>query len=370
MGFTENSQEMTNNRLLAHSLASIGEMVSVTDLEDRFTFVNQAFLDTYGYTREEVLGQHVSLVWSPNNPPDLHQEILDHTRAGGFKGELINRAKDGREFPISLTTSHVRDETGRVLGLVGIAQEMTERRRAEEALAASTRQLEALRALYNEITRELDLSTLLRLIHERVTALVGAVAGAVFLWDEADQVLIPRAWSGLGDWVAQVRLRPGEGLAGAVAQRREGMIDNEYRVSPYASPILLERSRVVAILAEPLLYRDRLVGVITVHHEEPGRHFTEADQSLVRLFADQAAIASSCFASPRASTRSSTSSALSGSCCAPTPRSRRSSTTCSASTASSWWWRGAWRTPSPRAPSSTRPSSATSTRTAHGATCF
>jgi PAS domain S-box-containing protein len=152
-------------------------------------------------------------------------------------------------------------------------------------------QLEAVRAIGEEITRELDLNTLLRLIHERATALVGAVAGAVFLWDEADQVLVPRAWSGLGEWVAQVRLRPGEGLAGTVAQGREGMIDNAYRVSPYASPILLERTRVTAVLAEPLLYRGRLIGVITVHHEEPGRHFTQANQTLIRLFATQSAIA-------------------------------------------------------------------------------
>jgi PAS domain S-box-containing protein len=395
MGFTENSQDMADYRLLAHSLASIGEMVSVTDLEDRFTFVNQAFLDTYGYTREEVLGRHVNLVGSPNNPPGLAREILDRTRAGGWKGEVLNRTKDGREILIGLSTFQIHDDAGKILGLVGIGRDITDwkraeeeirslakfpaenpnpvlrvsrdgtilfanpasrplldnwgcqvgerlprehrdvipdamearsvkelevscadrsfsmlytpipdgqyvnvygrditaRKRVEEALVKRTRQLEAVREVSAEITRELELSALLHIIHQQAAALVDAVSGAVFLWDEADQVLIPRAWSGLGGWVAEVRLRPGEGLAGTVAQRREGMIDNEYRVSPYASPIVLERSRVVAVLAEPLLYRDRLVGVITVHHEEPGRHFTEADRSLVRLLASQAAIA-------------------------------------------------------------------------------
>jgi PAS domain S-box-containing protein len=277
--------------LLVHALESIAEAISVTDLADRFTFVNQAFLDTYGYTRDEILGQHVSLIWSPNNPPALHQEILDHTRAGGFKGELLNRAKDGREFPISLTTSHVRDETGRVLGLVGVAREITGPRRTEEAIAKRTRQLEAVRAISAEVTRELNLPALLDLTIRRAVELMGAASGAVFLWDEAAQVLLPQAWCGLGDWLREVRLRLGEGFVGAVAQNRQGMLVNDYRGSGYAHPIFLERTAITACLAEPLLYRDRLVGVIGVADDGQRPPFIEQDRETLGLLATQAAIA-------------------------------------------------------------------------------
>jgi PAS domain S-box-containing protein len=418
MGSTAGKPADGPPRLLAHSLESIAEMLSVTDLEDRFTFVNQAFLDTYGYTRDEVLGQHVSLVWSPHNPPEIHAAILSRTRTGGWKGELLNRTKAGREFPIALSTSYIRDEAGTILGLVGIAEEISERKRAEDALRRSlslqratlestadgilvvdrdgrmasfnrkfvemwripesivasrddtqalafvldqlkdpqgflrkvrelydrpetesydvlefkdgrvferysqaqrigeeiigrvwsfrdvtdrkwaeemllahTLQLEAVRAICTEITRELDLTTLLGLIHRRATELVRAVAGAIFLWDEGGQVLVPRAWSGLGEWIGGVRLKLGEGATGTVAQRREGLIVNDYRTSPYASPIFLDRTRATAVVAEPLLYRDRLVGVLSVHREGVGQPFTEQDRGLLTLLAAQAAIA-------------------------------------------------------------------------------
>jgi signal transduction histidine kinase len=69
------------------------------------------------------------------------------------------------------------------------------------------------------------------------------------------------------------------------------MIVNEYRTSPYRNPFFVERTGITAIVAEPLLYRDRLVGVITVNNEGTGQSFMEQDQKILALFATQAAIA-------------------------------------------------------------------------------
>lgn len=78
---------------------------------------------------------------------------------------------------------------------------------------------------------------------------------------------------------------------GTVAEKRHGMIINDYRSSPIAHPDTLAHTKITASLVEPLLYRDTLLGVIGVDHETPGEVFTSGDQALLRLFADQAAIA-------------------------------------------------------------------------------
>ncbi|HEY7678037.1 MAG TPA: GAF domain-containing protein, partial [Candidatus Methylomirabilis sp.] len=111
------------------------------------------------------------------------------------------------------------------------------------------RQVETIRAITEEITRELDLATLLNLIHRRAMELVGATSGCIHLWDEAAQVLIPKAWHGLGDWMEQVRFRLGEGISGVVALRREGLVINDYRAWPQASPLFLAHTGVTATLA-------------------------------------------------------------------------------------------------------------------------
>jgi signal transduction histidine kinase/HPt (histidine-containing phosphotransfer) domain-containing protein len=163
--------------------------------------------------------------------------------------------------------------------------------RAEAAAAQRTRELEAVRSITQEITRELDLTALLRLITRRAMELVGAASSATYLWDDIEQVLIPRAWFGLEDWMGEVRIQLGEGITGAVAQRREGMLVNDYRRWSGANPLFVERTRITAVVAEPLLDHGRLLGVITLNNTATETSFTNRDRNLLALFADQAAIA-------------------------------------------------------------------------------
>ncbi len=121
-------------RLLAHAVESTSEMISITDMSDRFIFVNKAFLHEYGYSEAEILGQNPRMLLGSGSPAEIDDEIFTQTRISGWNGELLNRRKDGSEFPISLRTSQIRDHEGRTLGLIGLATNITERKRAEHAL--------------------------------------------------------------------------------------------------------------------------------------------------------------------------------------------------------------------------------------------
>src|ERR1051326_9126633 len=69
------SQDVTERRkaeaqlaILAHAIESTSEMICITDLEDRFTFVNRAFEVAYGYAPGEILGKTPAVLFSPKNP--------------------------------------------------------------------------------------------------------------------------------------------------------------------------------------------------------------------------------------------------------------------------------------------------------------
>jgi PAS domain S-box-containing protein len=123
--------------LLAHAMRSIGECVVITDLDNRILFVNNAFLCTYGFSEDELVGQSIEVVRSDAHPAPPMTEVASATMAGGWQGELVNRRKDGSLLPVFLSSSVVYGSDGQPQALVGIASDITERKAALQALTAS-----------------------------------------------------------------------------------------------------------------------------------------------------------------------------------------------------------------------------------------
>lgn len=134
---TERKKKEKELNILVHAIKSINECVSITDKENNLYFVNDTFLKTYGYTENELLGKHISILRPEKDGsspvPDIHAATLKDS----WYGELLNRKKDGTIFPINLSTSQVRNDNGEVLALIGVVTDITERKRTEKALIKS-----------------------------------------------------------------------------------------------------------------------------------------------------------------------------------------------------------------------------------------
>ena len=104
------------------------DAVAITDRDGSIIDVNQAFLDTYGYTRLEVLGKNPRLLKSSHSSIALYEkmwkDILDPDR-GYWRGEIINMAKGGREVPVLLSINAIKDSKGEIKNFLGIAFNMT-----------------------------------------------------------------------------------------------------------------------------------------------------------------------------------------------------------------------------------------------------
>jgi len=277
-------------------LDAAANAVMVTDRSGRIAWVNPAFTRITGYSFSDVWGQTPRLLKSGSHDAAFYQTMWETINAGTvWSGEVVNRRKDGGLYTEEVTITPVRDRDGAITHFIAITTDISARKQAERGLAARTRQLEAIRAVTTGITRELNLPRLLERIIESAVDLADTRSGSLFLWEEPGERLVCVANRGLGDWYTSVRLRPGEGVAGTVAARREGLIVNDYPASPYALRELEaahpEVAAVRTSLAEPLLFQDRLLGVILVRDRTDGQPFTPEDQGLLRLFAVQAAIA-------------------------------------------------------------------------------
>jgi PAS domain S-box-containing protein len=263
------------------------------DTNNRLIRVNSAAAAADGCTVADLDGKSCWDLYPAELAARYYADDLEVIRTGTPKRHFVmpHPTASGTPRWVEVDKLPCQDRDGTISGVLVVAMDITERKRTEEALAERIAQMEAVCAVAEEITRELALPTLLQLIIRRAMDLLHADNSIIYLWDEATHTVIPSAWCNVGEWISEVRLRSGEGVVGTVAQRREGMIVNEYQQSPYALHAYLPYLGQSAIVAEPLLYHDRLVGVLLVAHVPPGRHFTPQDRELLTVLAAQAAVA-------------------------------------------------------------------------------
>ena len=119
-------------RLLAHAVKSISESIFITDMLGKIIFVNESFLNTYGYSKDEVMNQPITLIYSGNNSKELFEEIFTRTKKGGWKGELYQKKKDGADFPVLLSTSLIHDDNNEEFAMIFVSTDISEIRDLEE----------------------------------------------------------------------------------------------------------------------------------------------------------------------------------------------------------------------------------------------
>ncbi len=273
-------------RLLADAVESTHELVSITDQQNRFTFVNRAFLQTYGYTVDEILGKTPEFLGSAKNVRGIHDEILRQTFKGGWCGELINRRKDGSEFPVSLVTAQIKNADGKTLGLVGVARDMTEHQRAE-------RKAMALSLLAHRLSAAMMPDQAGTIIMNIAWDLFECDAGFFQLCTPEGEDLIPVM---AFDTIDDTRLRiPQENLPtprGEIVDRvmkEGGQLINRTAAHELTGSFLLPfgatQRRSASLMFAPIRSDGRVLGVISVQSYTP-RKYGPADLKLLQVLAD------------------------------------------------------------------------------------
>ena len=128
---TDRVEEHERAALFYESFRTSTNAMQLTDATGVMVDVNPAYERIYGYTREECIGRKPSLVRSRHTPPDVYEgmwkDLVDPER-GYWSGEVLNRDRKGRERPVLLTITAIRDTGGRVTHYLGVAVDLSEQR--------------------------------------------------------------------------------------------------------------------------------------------------------------------------------------------------------------------------------------------------
>lgn len=130
------------NQVFLRCVEDCFEPIMLTDRSGRLNYVNPAWISTYGYRKDEAIGQTPRLLRSEGQTDEFYKamwtSILDPS-IGFWRGEVLNRAKDGHLVPVLLTITPHRNSSGEIEGYMGIAVDLSEQKSMEQQILRQDR---------------------------------------------------------------------------------------------------------------------------------------------------------------------------------------------------------------------------------------
>jgi PAS domain S-box-containing protein len=132
---TERKEAEAELRRLSTALKSAADGVAIIDLEDKIQWVNPSFEQMTGYGFDEVQGESITILNSGKHSDEFYEQIGKTTNTGEvWRGEIIQKRKDGSFYTEELSITPILDETEKIENLVSIRQDVTERKELERQL--------------------------------------------------------------------------------------------------------------------------------------------------------------------------------------------------------------------------------------------
>ncbi len=281
---TEEELKKSEAELRALFLA-MRDVVIVYDREGHYLRVAPTNASLLFKPADEMIGKSLHEVL-PSRQANL---LLQHIQTSLDKQETVsldyNLYINDREVWFSGAISPLLEDT-----VILVAHDITNRKHMEEIVEHQAQELAALYVTSLEINAQKDLSDLLLAITERAASLLNSNVGALYLIQPDGKSLRLVASHNLPEEYLGAILQLGEGLSGRIAQSGQPLIVEDYlnwpgRVKPFAD------SDFRRVLGVPLKVKNQVIGVINVTDHQKTGAFSEGDVELLRLFADQAAIA-------------------------------------------------------------------------------
>ena len=130
---TRQKSDAEQLRLQSTALGAAANAILISDRQGRILWVNPAFTQLTGYTAEEAIGQPASLVRSGEHGVDFYNDLWSTILRGEtWKGEIINRRKDGSLYTEEQTIASVLDENGQITHFIAIKRDISERRMLQQ----------------------------------------------------------------------------------------------------------------------------------------------------------------------------------------------------------------------------------------------
>ncbi len=265
-------------------IEGMSDGVIVVDMRNRIVDLNPAAQRIIGRSAAEAIGQPAAHILA--GQPDLVKHYSDVTEA---HAEIVLDEEEAQRT-YDLRISPLYDRRGRVTGRLVVLRDITERKRAEEALERRAVQMATLNRIGHHIASILDQQELLQHAIDTVRDDLGYLQAAILLVDEeANELWVAAATDNFWEVIPDGHRQPvGKGAIGIAAATEETVLvvdapgdPRVYRVGKWLSS---------SSLSTPIKITGRVIGVLEVEADVPNA-FDEGDVMVMDTLAAQVAVA-------------------------------------------------------------------------------
>jgi len=149
--------------------------IVITDTAGRIEYVNPRFTEVTGYSAEEVIGKNPRVLKTDKTPPETYRQLWQAITSGGeWRGEFINRKKNGEQYYESASISPIINDQGVITHYLAVKEDITGQKKAEEELRNKNQilqfQIEAIEKLQAELREQAVRDPLTGLYNRRYLA--------------------------------------------------------------------------------------------------------------------------------------------------------------------------------------------------------
>jgi len=286
----ERKQAEEKNLQLASIIESSNDAIIGKTLHGIITNWNFGAEKMYGYTKEEIINQPISLIIPPDHQNEMVQ-ILEKIQIGQHIDyyETVRQKKDGTQISVSVSISPVYNSDGALIGASTIARDITEQKRVEETIKLNEIRLESLLKISQHQTESIQ--ELLDFALSEAITLTGSKIGYIYFYDDKKQEFTLNSWS--KDVMKECTVVEQQtiyqlektGFWGEAVRQRKPIIDNDFSApNPLKKGYPEGHSPLLKYLTIPVISDDRIVAVVGVANKETD--YTISDVRQLTLLMD------------------------------------------------------------------------------------
>ncbi len=293
---TERKQAEESLRKLSQAVEQSPSTIVITDLNANIEYANTAFVKESGYSLAEAIGKNPRLLHSGKTPRSTYDDMWAHlTRGEAWKGEFINRRKDGNEYIELALISPVFQADGRMTNFLAIKENITERKAAEAKIRRLTQLYAALSQCNEAIVRCANEEELFPRICRDAVQFGGMQMVWIGMVDKASKQVRPVASYGDGsEYLDGIQISVdaadpfGHGPTGTAIRDNRPYWNQDFQLDPNTAPWQGRREKYgwKSSAALPLLRNGTPVGSITLYSDTVNAFDEEARKLLAEMSMD------------------------------------------------------------------------------------